>query len=198
METLKLSPRKKEKTYDQKLSVRGENITIIPSPKKCIELLQQTGCSSAVINHCKTVRDLAIRIAEKAQANAKLVEAGALLHDIGRSQTHGIRHGVAGAKIARRIGLPESIVLIIERHVGAGIPKEEALRVGLPEKDYLPVSLEEKIVCHADNLIDNGKKHPINWEICKAEKKGLFSLASRLQALHTELSDICGVDLDTL
>ena len=144
------------------------------------------------------MRDLALRIAEKTQANLELVEAGALLHDIGRSQTHGIRHGVEGATIARQLGLPERIVLIIERHVGAGIPREEAVQVELPEKDYLPVSLEEKIVCHADNLIDNGKKHPIAREIRKAERKGLSSLAHRLQALHTELSELCGVDLDDI
>ncbi|GEM_PF-6199151 len=44
------------------------------------------------------------------------------------------------------------IVLITERHFAAGISREEAIRLGLPPKDYLPVSLEEKIVCHADNF----------------------------------------------
>ena len=46
---------------------------------------------------------------------------------------------------------------IIERHIGAGIPKEEAVGLGLPEKDYIPVTIEEKIVAHADNLVFGNK-----------------------------------------
>jgi uncharacterized protein (TIGR00295 family) len=173
-------------------------MTPIPDPDRCIELLRESGCSEEVINHCKAIRDLAVRIAKKANANIELVEAGALLHDIGRSKTHGIRHGIKGAKIAREIGLPESIVNIIERHLGAGIPKEDAVQLGLPPKDYIPLTLEEKIVAHADNLIDNEKKHPIEKEIKKAEKKGLNQLAKRLINLHNELSEICGINLDDI
>jgi len=175
-----------------------EHMNSIPNPDRCIELLRESGCSEEVISHCKAIRDLAVRIAKKANANIELVEAGALLHDIGRSKTHGIWHGIEGAKIAREIGLPESIVRIIERHLGAGIPKKDAVQLGLPPKDYIPLTLEEKIVAHADNLIDNAKKHPIEKEIKKAEKKGLNQLAERLINLHNELSEICGVNLDDI
>lgn len=170
----------------------------IPSSSRCIELLRKNGCSEEVINHCKIVRDLAVRIAEKTNANIELVEAGALLHDIGRSKTHGIKHGIEGAKIAREIGLPEHIVNIIERHLGAGIPKDEAVKLGLPNRDYIPKTLEEKIVAHTDNLIDEGKKQPIEKEVEKAIKKGQKQLAERLIKLHNELSDICGMNLDDI
>jgi uncharacterized protein (TIGR00295 family) len=175
-----------------------EHMSSIPSPDRCIELLRESGCSEEVIDHCKAIRDLAVRIAEKSNADIELVEAGALLHDIGRSKTHGIRHGIEGAKIAREIGLPESIVFIIERHLGAGIPKEDAVQLGLPPKDYIPQTLEEKIVAHADNLMDNAKKYPIGREVEKALEKGLNQLAERLIKLHNELSDICGVNLDDI
>ena len=99
------------------------------------------------------------------------MEVGALLHDIGRSTTHGIHHAIAGADIARKLGLPSEVVSIIERHIGAGLSKKEAAILGLPKKDYLPVTLEEKIVTHADNLIEDNKKVPISYEIKKAEKK---------------------------
>jgi uncharacterized protein (TIGR00295 family) len=170
----------------------------IPSPPRCIELLRENGCSEEVINHCKVVRDLAVRIAEKTNVNIELVEAGALLHDIGRSKTHGIKHGIEGAKIAREIGLPEHIVKIIERHLGAGIPKDEAVKLGLPNRDYIPKTLEEKIVAHTDNLIDEGKKQPIEKEVEKALKKGQKQLAERLIKLHNELSDICGMNLNDI
>ena len=130
----------------------------IPDPKRCIELLRENGCSEDVINHCMAVRDVAVKIAKKAHANIELVEAGALLHDIGRSRTHGILHGVEGVKIAKEIGLPISIILIIERHLGAGIPKDEAVKLGLPAKDFIPETLEEKIVAHTDNLVDDSKR----------------------------------------
>jgi uncharacterized protein (TIGR00295 family) len=173
-------------------------MTNIPKPNRCIEILRENGCSEAVINHCIAVRDLAVRIAEKTNANKDLVEAGALLHDIGRCKTHGIKHGVEGAKIARKIGLPESLIFIIERHVGAGIPKEEAINLDLPEKDYLPITLEEKIVTHADSLIQRGKKQKIEKEVEKAIKKGQKKHSQRLLKLHKELSKICAMDLNDI
>ena len=170
----------------------------IPTPERCIELLRENGCSEEVIKHCMAVRDVAVRIAKKANADLKLVEAGALLHDIGRSKTHGITHAIEGVRIARRIGLPLSILYIIERHLGAGIPKEDAIKLGLPEKDYIPETLEEKIVAHADNLIQDGRKQRIEDEIKRAKEKGLEQVAQRLIALHKELSDICGMDLNEI
>lgn len=170
----------------------------IPKPERCIDILRENGCSTKVINHCIAVRDLAVKIAEKTNANIELVEAGALLHDIGRSRTHGIKHGVEGVKIARNIGLPLSIILIIERHIGAGISKEEAVKLGLPAKDYIPITLEEKIVAHADNLIQSGKKQVVEKEVNKALKKGKNEYAKRLLELHNELSILYGVDLNKI
>ena len=170
----------------------------IPSPEECIELLKSKGCSKKVINHCKAVRDIAVRIAEEANADIALVEAGSLLHDIGRSKTHGITHAIEGVKIAKDLGLPENIIKIIERHIGAGLSKKEAKKLGLPGKDYIPKTIEEKIVCHADNLIDNSKKQNIDKEIDKALKNKQKEYAARLKALHKELSDICGIDLNKI
>jgi len=168
----------------------------IPSPKDCIILLKNAGCSESVVKHCKAVRDVAVKIAEKANANVKLVEAGALLHDIGRSKTHGIRHAIEGVKIGKKLGLSKEILNIIERHIGAGLSKEEAKKLGLPIKDYIPETLEEKIVCHADSLIDNCKKQKIEIEVERALREGLKEYALKLVSLHKELSDICGIDVN--
>ena len=170
----------------------------IPDPEKCIKLLRSSGCSERVIRHCKAVRDVAVRITNKANADIELVEASALLHDIGRAKTHGIRHAVEGARIGRKLGLSENIVKIIERHIGAGLPAEEAKKLGLPAKDYIPQTLEEKIICHADNLIDNCKRQPIEHEIERALNEGYKTYADRLIKLHKELSDICKIDLNLI
>ena len=170
----------------------------VPSFEECIALLRETGCSESVINHSIAVEKLARMIAEKTSADLQLVTAGALLHDIGRSKTHDVSHGVEGAKIAKKLGLPSSLIKIIERHVGAGLTVEEAKKLNLPPKDYTPKTLEEKIVCHADSLIDNSKKQKIKEEIDKALKKGQMEHALRLKKLHEELSKIIKMDIDLL
>jgi uncharacterized protein len=106
----------------------------------------------------KAVSRLAKQIAEKIKAagipiDVDFVEVSALLHDIGRSRTHGIRHGVEGAAIMRKLGY-EKYARVCERHIGAGLTDEEAKALGLPEGDYLPETLEEKVVTYADKLID--------------------------------------------
>ena len=62
----------------------------LPTSQECINFLKENGCSDEVIKHCKAVRNLAVKIAEKADADKDLVEVGALLHDIGRCKTHGL------------------------------------------------------------------------------------------------------------
>jgi uncharacterized protein len=136
--------------------------------KDAIALLISSGCPHDVIEHCKTVaeyaRQIAINIRKSAGKKGQSIDIdmdavylGGLLHDIGRSKTHGIGHAVAGAAIANENGLGDKLVNIIERHIGAGIPKEEAVGLGLPKKDYMPVTIEEKIVAHADNLVFGNK-----------------------------------------
>ncbi|MDI6917425.1 MAG: HDIG domain-containing protein [Thermoplasmatales archaeon] len=161
-------------------------------------MLRDAGCSREVVEHCKTVTKLALKIAGKCNANIELVEAGALLHDIGRSRTHGVMHGVEGAKIGRKFGLPDEIVNIIERHLGGGISKEEATKIGLPEKDYTPVTLEEKIVCHADNLIAHNRKQTLSEAVKPYVKNDRDDIAEKIRKLHRELSEKCGVDLDEI
>ena len=118
--------------------------------------LAKAGCSPDVVAHCLAVSLVALSIAERLKmgVDRELVRQGGLLHDIGRSRTHGIDHAIAGVEIAKGFGFPAELQNIIERHIGAGITAGEAVRLGLPEKDYLPLTVEEKIVSYADNLVD--------------------------------------------
>lgn len=152
--------------------------------KEAIALLIKAGCSSSVIDHCKIVAGYAKEIAVKINENAvkkgnpagidiNAVIIGALLHDIGRSKTHGIRHAIEGAAIAAENGLDEKLVRIIERHIGAGIPMDEASGLGLPEKDYMPVTIEEKIVAHADNLVFDDHIGTVEELILDLKRKNL-------------------------
>jgi uncharacterized protein len=126
------------------------------------EILIQAGCSADVVAHSIVVSQLALSFAERATValDRELVQQGGLLHDIGRSRTHGIEHALAGVEIAKKLGFSEQLIHIIERHIGAGITEKEAVKLGLPKKDYIPLTPEEKIVSYADNLISGVRKMP--------------------------------------
>jgi len=124
---------------------------LIPDKNAAIELLKLAGCSEKVINHCKVVSDCAREMAEKIYHNGytidiELVQIGALLHDIGRSRTHDIRHGVEGVILAKDFGLDDKIAGIIRTHIGAGITPEDTVSLGLPPDRYIPLTLKDDYV----------------------------------------------------
>ena len=133
------------------------------------------------------VHDYAMEIAKNVPCDRDLVEVGALLHDIGRSRSQGIDHAVIGADILRNEGVDERIVNIVERHVGSGLTPEEANMLGLPPKDYLPETIEEKIVCHADNLIGSTERVSIRDTVEMARKKWFPESVDRLIRMHCEV-----------
>lgn len=162
--------------------------------EEAIEILSKAGCSLQIIQHCKAVSNLAVRYAHElkrrgAKIDIGLVRIGGLLHDIGRSRTHGIAHAVVGADIARAFDLPDSVVHIVERHIGSGIPAEEAAKLGLPNRDFLPETLEEKIVSYADKLIEGN--HEIGFDEALERFSREFgesnAIVKRFKRMHAEL-----------
>ena len=136
-----------------------------------IKLLEKENTPENVIEHCKAVCRKAMKIAANFDdADKDLIRTGSLLHDIGRSKTHGMTHAIVGVEIAKGYGYPNDVLNIIERHIGAGITAEEAVKLGLPEKSYVPQTLEEKIVAHADNLISGTEEVDIDFVIKKWKK----------------------------
>ena len=93
-----------------------------------------------------------------------------MLHDIGifKCNAPGIYcfgsepyliHGRIGAELLRAEGYPKH-ARVCERHTGAGITKEEIIRLNLPlpHQDFLPETMEEKVICYADKFFS--KTHP--------------------------------------
>ncbi|MBN1389221.1 MAG: HDIG domain-containing protein [Candidatus Thermoplasmatota archaeon] len=179
----------------------------VPDPKMCLELLKEVGCSRPVIIHVKAVRDLGIQMLDRSRKlhperdldiDPGLLEAGLLLHDIGRSQTHSISHITHGVIIARRLGLDERLIGMIHDHLGAGVTATEATALGLPPEDHIPSTLMEKIVCHADNLVGNRGRRTLKEAVEKLREKGADAGADRMMELHKELEDALGIDIDEL
>lgn len=98
-----------------------------------------------------------------------------------------------GAGIVQSLGMPDSIVSIVERHVGGGITADEASELGWPSKSYMPETIEEKIVTYADKLTDNAKTVPIQKSIQTLKKRlgANHPALKRVADLHREMSKLC-------
>lgn len=118
--------------------------------------------------HSTSVAQKALRIVKEHPelgADASFIEEAAMLHDIGVVLTDApsincfgkhkyICHGYLGGDILRKEGL-EAYALVCERHTGAGISQQQIIEQNLPlpeDREYMPQSIEEKIVCFADKF----------------------------------------------
>ena len=125
-----------------------------------------------LITHSQSVARRALQIVSshpELQFNAQFVEEASMLHDIGIFLTDApgilcygsqpyICHGRLGAEIMRKEGF-EQHARVCERHTGAGITKAQVIgqHLPLPEQDFLPETLEEKVICYADKFFSKTK-----------------------------------------
>ncbi len=176
----------------------------LPSRPEAWQRLVAAQPADWVLKHCRCVEGLACVMADAAiraghDVDADLVARGALLHDIGRSISHGLDHAYLGADLLRQPPpVPEPLARIVETHTGAGIAPEDAQAALLPERDFIPRSLEEKIVAHADNLYSGEKRQSLEHVEAKYVAKGLPRAAQAIVRLHDELSGLLDADLDAL
>lgn len=166
---------------------------------EAVAFLKKSGCSPSVVKHCRAVSNLAVKLAQEIEKNGgkidvQLVRIGGLLHDIGRSKTHNIDHAIVGAKIAAASSIPKPVIHIIERHIGLGLPANEAVKLGLPNRDYLPKTLEEKVVSYADQLTEGNHETSFDSTIQRyVEKFGeSHPIITRFKRVHAELFSILG------
>lgn len=157
------------------------------------DLLHEAGCSKKVIAHCRAVRDCSLVYARRnPDADSSLIETASMLHDIGRSTTHSIRHAQAGADLLRSWDLPEDMARIVECHTGAGLTADECTLLGLLARDCMPQTTEEKIVTHADNLIAGATRVTIDESIASAihlpkkARKRMYRLSLEVELLCVE------------
>jgi len=171
---------------------------ILPDRDFALELLKKLKVPYSVRRHSLKVCEKALEIANKIRKeniDIELIEIGAILHDIGRSKTHGFQHALLGGKILRGRGFPNEIARICETHILGGLDKEDAKSVGLSNEDYLPETLEEKIVCLADKSMAGRREVSIEerfqiWftkygktEVLKKSKKRIEKIQKEIQNL---------------
>ena len=135
----------------------------LPTKEEAIEIMKFLGLPKNIINHelavMRKARDLAHNIT-KVEVNNELVKIGALMHDIGRCVLHSMAHGPVGGDIIRNLGFKssEKLARVVERHLLAGLTTDEAKKFGLPERNYIPETIEEKLVCFSDKLHSGSRK----------------------------------------
>ena len=125
-----------------------------------------------LLRHSEDVARRALKIARahpELQADEKFLREAAMLHDIGCVRCDApaihcfgtepyIRHGILGAEILRREGLPMH-ARVAERHTGTGLTTLEIMRqhLPLPLMDYTPQTIEEQIICYADKFYSKSR-----------------------------------------
>ena len=137
-----------------------------------------------LLTHSRQVADRALRIVEahpEWTVDKQFIEEAAMVHDIGIiycnapnihcTGTHPyIEHGYLGAELLRKEGYPKH-ALVAERHTGSGITMEQVIRehIAVPWQDYIPLSLEEKIICYADKFYSKSRLgEKVSWQKIRA------------------------------
>jgi uncharacterized protein len=140
----------------------------------------------------------------KAKVDLAFIEEAAMLHDIGIYRCDApeimcvgdepyIRHGILGREIIEKEGFPRHAV-ICERHTGVGITREEVIEqdLPLPKRDYMPIAIEEKIICLADKFYSKNPqklfKEKSLAKIKKNLKKRGAHLVRRFDDLYEEIT----------
>lgn len=170
---------------------------VILDEGQAIALHRKYGSSERIVNHCRTVAHGSKILSSALAARGKGVDpaailAGALLHDIGRTMTQGVDHGYVGAGLLEKEGVDNVVVEIVRRHVGAGISPEEAASLGFPKGDYVPRTLEQKVVCFSDKMVSADMIRPFEEEVRRFERKGHD--VGRLRQLKKDIQDELGED----
>ena len=174
---------------------------MIPNAQQALALHQKYGSNGRVVSHCQACANISKLLAEKAAkkghtVNVDAVIAGALLHDIGRSRIQTVAHGYVGAEILEKEGVDGAVVEIVRRHVGAGISAEEAVALNFPPGDYIPRTLEQKIVGFADKMLDGDRARPFDEEVKRFVKKGHD--VQRLRKLKEDVDAAVGADAEKI
>ncbi|MDR2840756.1 MAG: HDIG domain-containing protein [Paludibacter sp.] len=146
----------------------------MPNPLLLIEKYYEPSSKlyKLLVAHSEQVRDKALFIARQnpeLQIDTTFVAEAAMLHDIGIFMCYApsiycfgthryIEHGYLGAELLRNEGF-ESYALVCERHTGAGISLKmvESQNLPLPHRDFMPVSIEEKLICYADKFFSKSQ-----------------------------------------
>lgn len=177
------------------------------SEEDAISLLKKYSKSqkdfNIILKHSKKVQEVSLRFANyflknnlknKEDVDLELIRIGSLLHDIGRLQSkeEPIRHGIVGYEILINETKDKELANISRVHIGSGITKLDVVlyNLNLEKKDYLPKTIEEKIITYADNLIDLDKEKDFDYVLKRyINELGFFNIGRSVK-LHNFIMEL--------
>jgi uncharacterized protein (TIGR00295 family) len=126
-----------------------------------MKLLAVYGKGAGWTNHCFAVAESAARVGRALESRSvidhQFLWSAALLHDIGRCVTHDpIMHGVEGYHLLTRLG-HEAEAFVCASHILFGLNAAEAEQFGLPTRDFLPRTIEERLVPLVDFMVEGDR-----------------------------------------
>ena len=126
--------------------------------QESMRLLAEYGGEAGWTRHCIAVAEAAARvgdvIAKNRPIDCSFLWSAALLHDIGRYKTHDpLLHGAEGYKLLSMLNY-EKEAYVCASHILFGLNAAEASQLGLPARDFVPRTIEEKLVPLVDYLIE--------------------------------------------
>lgn len=126
----------------------------IPTKEECLKILKEKNVPNNIIAHTTKVCEFSMKVAdllerEGIKVNRKLVEAGALLHDVEKLSTKD--HIVEGYEFIKSLGYPE-VATVIKKH---GLQH-------IDDDSFEPKTWEEKIVFYADKRVKNDRVVSVN------------------------------------
>ncbi len=143
--------------------------------------------------HSLIVKNISLQIADNLEkkygikTDKKLMEIGALGHDIGyyncfdddfKKIGEYVFHGEIGYEILLKMGVSKKRARFALTHVGVGVGKN------------IPISLEEEIVCYADNF--HTKSHP-RFDTFEEIKKEMIKIKPDFGIILERFKDKFGI-----
>jgi putative nucleotidyltransferase with HDIG domain len=182
---------------------------VIPSRTECIELQRQFNMPENIRRHSLLVAEVALRLAAGLNNNSsrldlQLIEAGALLHDVGKMSglRSGEDHAALGAKMLDGIVDP-AVVRIVGEHISL-----DSSQVNGAVTESLVVNYSDKRVRHDEvvsieeryrDLIQRYAKAPQQAQLL-LEKLDLYLALERTIFSHLPImpkgSEIMGITID--
>lgn len=166
------------------------------SSEQAVEILEKYGKKSAWTKHCFAVADLTLKagliLKRYRPIDCDFLWSAALLHDIGRYKTHDpIIHGIEGYKLLIKMG-HEKEANICASHILFGLKAEEAVLFGLPNRDFIPQTIEEKLIPLVDFMIEYDRPTTLDKRFLSLRKRNMendffLSRLSRAEKIAKDL-----------
>lgn len=185
----------------------------VPDRKLCLNLLIKYHVPAHVVGHSLRVAQVGTFLASHlvmagCDIDLRLVEAGALLHDITKMQAieRGEDHAATGGRLVSGLGYP-ALAEIVRRHVRLDLEIEKATRL---TSSHL-VNYADKRVRHTSivSLSERFEDLMVRYGISNDRRKGIECLYEKVKTLEERifnqldfdpegLSELNSVDIKTL